>query len=292
MIIMSEPTQLPTSPTLASTVADLRLCVAGWRAQRERVAMVPTMGALHAGHLDLVRLARTHADRVVVSIFVNPAQFAPHEDFDSYPRTLEADMAKLAPLDVDAVFAPNAREMYPAGFATRIVPEGAALGLETVFRPHFFGGVTTVVCKLLLSALPDFAVFGEKDYQQLAVVRQMVRDLNIPTTIIGAPTTRADDGLALSSRNAYLDARERAAAPVLHDTLNAIATAVRGGAAIAPTLAEGEARIRAAGFRGVDYLALCDAETLAPLDTLTPAPARLLVAAWIGRTRLIDNIAV
>src|SRR3954466_15049234 len=192
-------------PKIAKTVAELRRQVARWRDEGETVALVPTMGALHEGHLALVRLARRRADRVVVSIFVNPAQFAPNEDFSNYPRTWEADIAALSQLSVDAIWTPSVATMYPDGFATRIVPGGPALaGLEDKFRPHFFGGVCTVVAKLLLQVAPDFATFGEKDYQQLKVVTAIARDLDIPTKIIGLPTMREKDGLALSSRNAYL----------------------------------------------------------------------------------------
>src|SRR5262245_48382410 len=202
------------------TVPTLRSAVAQWRKRGERIALVPTMGALHAGHLALVRAARRRARRVVVSIFVNPAQFAPHEDFGSYPRTLKTDLAALTKLRVDLVWAPDADEMYPDGFATRIVPEGPAnVGLEDAFRPHFFGGVATVVAKLLLQVAPQFAMFGEKDFQQLKVVTAMARDLDIPVKIVGVPTVRERDGLAMSSRNAYLSARERAIAPTLHRVL-------------------------------------------------------------------------
>ncbi len=200
-------------------IADLRARIAGWRAAGERVALVPTMGALHAGHLDLVRAGKAKAGRVVVSIFVNPKQFAPHEDFGRYPRDIEGDLAKLKGVGADLVWAPEASEIYPEEFATRIEVSGAAQGLETDFRPHFFGGVATVCCKLFSAATPDFATFGEKDYQQLCVVRQMVRDLNLPLSILSVATAREADGLALSSRNQYLSAEERAIAPVLHQTI-------------------------------------------------------------------------
>src|SRR6478752_6101852 len=200
-------------PQVLRTLAALRAWISRARSKREAIALVPTMGALHAGHLALVRLARRRADRVVVSIFVNPAQFAPNEDFGSYPRTWDADVAALSELKVDAIWAPSVATMYPAGFAAKIVPGGPALaGLEDKFRPHFFGGVCTVVAKLLLQVAPDFATFGEKDYQQLKVVTAMARDLDIPTKIVGLPTVREEDGLAMSSRNAYLSAKERAVA--------------------------------------------------------------------------------
>ena len=212
------------------TVAALRARVAAWRAAGDAVALVPTMGALHEGHLALARAAAERAKRVVVSIFVNPAQFAPNEDFSTYPRDEAADMAKLASVGVDAVFAPDVAEMYPPGFATSITVAGPALGLESDFRPHFFGGVATIVAKLLLSCLPDAALFGEKDYQQLIVVRRMVADLAIPTEIVGLPTIREPDGLALSSRNAYLSPAERKLAPRLFAILNETALGIRGQA--------------------------------------------------------------
>ena len=285
-------------PAVVRTVADLRARVAAWRRAGETVAMIPTMGALHEGHLALVRDGQARADHVVISIFVNPTQFAPTEDFGSYPRTEARDVEALTGLGADLVFAPNAVEMYPEGFATRIEPAGAALGLETAFRPHFFGGVATVVAKLLIACLPDCAIFGEKDFQQLAVVRQMVRDLGIPVEIVGAPTVRETDGLALSSRNAYLSAEERAAAPILHAVMTEAAARIRAGEPVAPVLRDGEARIAAAGFRQIDYLTLRDARSLAPVEAIPAGedaagrPLRMLVAAWIGRTRLIDNIAV
>ena len=250
------------------------------------------MGALHAGHVALVQLARRKADRVVVSIFVNPAQFAPHEDFSAYPRNLETDLAKLTELKVDLVWAPTVQEMYPEGFATRIVPEGPALvGLEDAFRPHFFGGVATVVAKLLAQVLPDIAVFGEKDYQQLKVITRMARDLDLPRKIIGAPTVREHDGLALSSRNAYLSAAERALAPTLHRVLADCAARFAAGVPFETVLAAGRSTIQRAGFV-VDYLEARHAETLAPIAALEAGPVRLLVAAKIGSTRLIDNIGV
>ena len=265
-----------------------------WREQSrgKSIALVPTMGALHNGHLTLVRYARRKCDRVVVSIFVNPAQFAPHEDFGSYPRTWEADAAALKALKVDAIWAPKMATMYPDGFATKIAPGGPALaGLEDKFRPHFFGGVCTVVAKLLLQVRPDIATFGEKDYQQLKVVTAMARDLDIATKIAGVPTVREKDGLAMSSRNAYLSADERAAAPTLHRVLKACAASLKKGAPLARTLMEAEAEIELAGF-AVDYLEARHAETLAPVTSIKDGPMRLLVAAKIGRTRLIENIAV
>ena len=281
-----------SKPQVIRAVAPLRAWVSRVRAKGETVALVPTMGALHKGHLALVRLARRRADHVVVSIFVNPTQFGPTEDFSSYPRTWDADIAALSQLSVDAIWAPNVASMYPEGFATRIVPGGPAIaGLEDKFRPHFFGGVCTVVAKLLLQVAPDFATFGEKDYQQLKVVTAMARDLDIPTKIIGLPTVRERDGLAMSSRNAYLSADERTIAPTLYRLLQECAAQLKIGQSLAELLGEGEAEIERAGF-SVDYLEARHAETLAKIATIADGPVRLLVAAKLGRTRLIDNVAV
>lgn len=271
-------------------IADLRARIAGWRAAGERVALVPTMGALHAGHLDLVRAGKAKAGRVVVSIFVNPKQFAPHEDFGRYPRDIEGDLAKLKDVGADLVWAPEASEIYPEEFATRIEVSGAAQGLETDFRPHFFGGVATVCCKLFSAATPDFATFGEKDYQQLCVVRQMVRDLNLPLSILSVATAREADGLALSSRNQYLSAEERAIAPVLHQTILEIAKTVADPKAVATLEKVAAEKILESGFAKVDYVAVRDAETLSAWKP--ERQGRVLVAAWLGKTRLIDNIAV
>jgi pantoate--beta-alanine ligase len=269
----------------------LRRQTAGWRKAGESFGLVPTMGALHEGHLDLVRLAKSQCARAVVSIFVNPAQFAPHEDFDRYPRDEAGDLDKLKRVGCDLVWSPDRSVMYPEGFATRIVPAGAADGLESDFRPHFFGGVATVCCKLFTQVGPDIAVFGEKDYQQLAVVRQMVRDLDLPLRIVGLPTVREADGLAMSSRNAYLTPDERAIAPALNRVITQVAEAAASGDVIAAAVAGGKADLEAAGFK-VDYLEVRDAVTLAPLTTDPDGPLRVLVAAWLGKTRLIDNIGV
>jgi len=256
------------------------------------VALVPTMGALHAGHLALVRRARQRAERVFVSIFVNPTQFAPHEDLAAYPRTFAEDLAALAREGVNLVWAPSAEVMYPDGFATRVVPEGAAkVGLEDAFRPHFFGGVATVVAKLFLQCRPDFAFFGEKDFQQLKVVARMARDLDLPVRVVGIPTVREPDGLAMSSRNAYLTREERKVAPTLYRALSLCAGRIGSGSAIAPALAEGRKTIEQAGF-ALDYLEARHAETLAPLAADADRPIRLLAAAKLGKTRLIDNIGV
>ncbi len=285
-------TKKSAQPQVLRNLAPLRAWISRARSTGKTVALVPTMGALHAGHLGLVRLARRRADRVVVSIFVNPAQFAPNEDYGSYPRTWDADVMALSQLSVDAIWAPSVATMYPDGFATKIAPGGPALaGLEDKFRPHFFGGVCTVVAKLLLQVAPDFATFGEKDYQQLKVVTAMARDLDIPTKILGLRTLREKDGLAMSSRNAYLSPAERRAAPTLHRVLMECAVRLKARQSIAATLAESEAQIESAGF-AVDYLEVRHAETLAPITSIANGPTRLLVAARLGRTRLIDNIGV
>ena len=285
-------TKKSAQPQVLRNLAPLRAWISRARSTGKTVALVPTMGALHAGHLGLVRLARRRADRVVVSIFVNPAQFAPNEDYGSYPRTWNADVMALSQLGVDAIWAPSVATMYPDGFATKIAPGGPALaGLEDKFRPHFFGGVCTVVAKLLLQVAPDFATFGEKDYQQLKVVTAMARDLDIPTKILGLRTLREKDGLALSSRNAYLSPDERRAAPTLYSVLTECAARLKAGHSIAATLAESEAQIESAGF-AVDYLEARHAETLEPITSIANGPTRLLVAARLGRTRLIDNIGV
>lgn len=265
--------------------------MAPFRAAGDRVALVPTMGALHAGHLALVREARRRARRVVVSIFVNPTQFAPNEDFGSYPRRFRADLKVLAETGADLVWAPTPAVMYPDGFATRIVPEGAACaGLEDTYRPHFFGAVATVVAKLFLQVTPDYALFGEKDYQQLRVVTQMARDLDLALKVVGVKTVREKDGLALSSRNGYLSPAERAVAPVLYRVLRESAARIRKGEPSAQVVDDSRGAITRAGF-ALDYLEARHASTLAPVVSRKD-PIRLLVAAKIGTTRLIDNIAV
>jgi pantoate--beta-alanine ligase len=282
----------PPAPILRlADVPALRAQVRAWRAAGEGVALVPTMGALHEGHLSLVRQAQASSRRVVVSIFVNPTQFGPNEDFSRYPRVLEADLALLAEIGADAAFLPDVATMYPPGFATTVTVTGLTEVLCGPLRPGHFAGVATVVTKLLLQCLPDRAVFGEKDFQQLQVIRRAARDLDIPVAIEGAPTLREPDGLALSSRNRYLSDEERRVAPAMHAVLQRVAEAVRGGAATAPALAEGRAALEAAGFGPVQYLSVNDAETLAPLERVE-SPARVLAAAYHGRTRLIDNVAV
>ncbi|HJU31790.1 MAG TPA: pantoate--beta-alanine ligase [Hyphomicrobiaceae bacterium] len=274
------------------TLEALRAQVAAWRTAGETIALVPTMGALHEGHLALVRLARQSCRHVVVSIFVNPTQFAPHEDFSRYPRDEAGDLAKLAGVGCDAVWSPDRALMYPDTFATRVVPSGAADGLESDTRPHFFGGVATVCCKLFMQVQPDAAVFGEKDYQQLCVIRQMVRDLDLPLRIVAAPTVRAPDGLALSSRNAYLTPQQRATAPLLHRALTEVADAVRGGGSHGEATSAARLALRRAGFDPIDYVEVRDAGTLAPPAAGAGRPLRVLAAAWLGKTRLIDNIGV
>jgi pantoate--beta-alanine ligase len=279
-------------PPVVRTLPALRRALARYQTRGETIALVPTMGALHTGHLALVRVAKRRANHVVVSIFVNPAQFAPHEDFSTYPRTFATDLAALAKLEVDLVWAPSVDVMYPEGFSTKIVPAGPATAkLEDAFRPHFFGGVSTVVAKLFLQVTPDFAIFGQKDYQQLRVITAMAKDLDIPVKVIGAPTMREKDGLAMSSRNAYLSADERKVAPTLHRVLKECATAIDDGKPIASTLLAGRATIERAGF-ALDYLEARHVETLAPVASIKNGPVRLLLAAKIGKTRLIDNIAV
>jgi pantoate--beta-alanine ligase len=276
-------------PAIATTVADLRRTLEPWR--KTGVALVPTMGALHDGHLALVTAAKQRTPHVAVSIFVNPTQFAPHEDFNSYPRTLEADREKLSHANASLIFAPFAREMYPEGFATTVSVKGPAVGLETDFRPHFFDGVATIVAKLLIAAAPDYAMFGEKDFQQLLVIRRMVRDLNLPVEIIAVPIAREADGLAMSSRNAYLTPPERLVAGQLNRVMKDVISRIAQGTSVVEAQAYGAAALKQAGFDSVDYVAVRDVETLAPL-TAMQRPARLLAAARIGKTRLIDNMPV
>ncbi|MGZ5938608.1 MAG: pantoate--beta-alanine ligase [Rhizomicrobium sp.] len=279
------------TPEIVTTVSDLRARISQWRKAGERVGLVPTMGALHEGHLSLVRETQKHCNRSVASIFVNPAQFAPHEDFDRYPRTLENDSGKLGDAGLDLIFAPSVAEMYPSGFATKIEVGGPSAGLETDFRPHFFAGVATVVAKLLIAALPDYAIFGEKDYQQLLVIRRLTADLGLPIEIAGGAIIREPDGLAMSSRNAYLKPGERKVAGQLNVILKTTTFNVRAGAVIAAAEKLGAEALLKAGFTSVDYVAIRDAATLEKLERLD-RPARILAAAKIGGTRLIDNMAV
>lgn len=269
------------------TIADMRARVAAWKSDGLKIGLVPTMGALHAGHLSLIEeIRRQGADRIIVSIFVNPTQFAAHEDLDTYPRQEAADMAALADTCAHGVFAPSAAEMYPQGFSTTIHLYGPAMGLESEERPHFFGGVALIVCKLLTQSQTDMAIFGEKDYQQLLVIRHMVRDLNLPVEIVAAPIMREADGLAMSSRNVYLTDAQRPIA----GRLNVILQQLAGS-----DLPIGEAEARAAkalleaGFTGVDYATIRDAETLAPVSATTKT-RRALITARLGEVRLLDNM--
>ena len=281
----------------------------GWAADGQTVCLVPTMGNLHDGHLSLLDIAARHGERVITSIYVNPLQFAPHEDFNSYPRTVQADLDKLAATGkCDAVFMPQT--MYGHGHATSITPGGAAEGLESVSRPHFFEGVATVVYQLFVQTAAQKAIFGEKDFQQLRVIQQMVRDLHMGIEVIPAPTVREADGLAMSSRNSYLDDQQRAAAPALYQALQEAAEALRGGdlAGVDKVLADAEAAVLAAGFTKVEYMALCDADRLTPVTRAQKSGADeeladkkgaagceemvLLAAARIGDIRLIDNVLV
>lgn len=280
------------APKILRTVPSLRRALEPYRKTGDGIALVPTMGALHRGHMALVREARRRAKRVVVSIFVNPTQFAPHEDFASYPRSFATDLKALRAANVDAVWAPAVEAMYPNGFATRLAPEGAAkAGLEDEYRPHFFGGVATIVAKLFTQVSPDFAFFGQKDYQQLRVVTQIAKDLDLPVKVIGVPTVREPDGLALSSRNVYLSSAERAVAPMLYKVLKGCASRIKSGEKIDRVLNVGRIEVDLAGF-GLDYLEARHALTLAPVVSLKEGPVRLLIAARLGKTRLIDNVAV
>jgi pantoate--beta-alanine ligase len=285
---------MATNPPLpiVRTVAALREQVRAWRAHGLRIGLVPTMGALHEGHLSLVRQAGGIADRVVVSLFVNPKQFAPTEDLDRYPRQEGRDAELLAGAGAHLLFAPGPAEMYPDGFSTAVSVSGVSEDLEGAFRPQMFGGVATVVSKLLNQAQPDAAVFGEKDYQQLLVIRRMARDLDLPVEIVAGATVREADGLAMSSRNAYLDPAQRRVAGALNRILSEAADRARRGEPVAAIEAEATAAVLAAGFVGVDYVAVRRAEDLGRFEDRADAPARVLAAARLGGARLIDNLAV
>jgi pantoate--beta-alanine ligase len=276
------------------TVADLRRVLDGWRSSGHSIGMVPTMGALHEGHLSLIAQAKARADRVIASLFVNPTQFAPGEDFDAYPRSEARDAALLADAGCDLLFAPSVQEMYAPGFSTTITVSGVSEPLDGQSRPSHFSGVATVVAKLLIQARPDVAVFGEKDYQQLLVIKRLALDLDLPTAIVGAPTVRAEDGLALSSRNAYLTPAEREIAASLNVVLLNLALALSAGEPVAAAEAEALEALTSAGFDAIDYVEARHAETLQRLGPgpIGDAPARVLAAARLGRTRLIDNRAV
>lgn len=272
-------------------IKDLRQQIATWRTEGSRISFVPTMGALHEGHLSLVNLARNHSDKIVVSIFVNPTQFGPNEDFSHYPRTEAQDLYRLNTVKTDMVFLPTVEEMYPAGFTTAVTVKGVSEGLCGAFRPGHFDGVATVVTKLFNMVTPDVVIFGEKDYQQLMVVRQLVRDLNMPVQVIGAPVLRETDGLAMSSRNRYLNSIERKTAAQLYTILSKVAEDIRSQKPVMAALLEGIKQLRGAGFSKVDYMELHNADNLQPMPEYKK-PARLLVAAYMGNTRLIDNIEV
>ncbi|MER8614404.1 pantoate--beta-alanine ligase [Mesorhizobium sp. M1216] len=276
---------------IVRSVARLRQIVAAWRGEGVGIAVVPTMGVLHEGHLSLVRAALEKADRVIVTLFVNPKQFNSQADFAEYPSTEDEDAAKLAPLGAHLLYAPDAEEMYPAAFATTVSVSGVSEGLCGAFRPGHFDGVATVVAKLFLQTSADFGFFGEKDFQQLQLVRRMARDLDIPITIVPCPTVREADGLALSSRNVRLSPAERAVAHKLPSVLLETAERLARGSPVLPTLAEARAAILAAGYREIEYLELRDEADLRPMTSLD-RPARLLVAAWLGGTRLIDNVRI
>ena len=283
---------MATTLKILRSVPSLRRALEPYRKAGASIALVPTMGALHRGHMALVREARRRAKRVVVSIFVNPTQFAPHEDFASYPRSFVTDVKTLRAADVDVIWAPAVEAMYPDGFATRLAPEGPAkAGLEDEFRPHFFGGVATVVAKLFTQVSPDFAFFGQKDYQQLRVVTQMAKDFDLAVKVVGVPTLREPDGLALSSRNVYLSTAERAVAPMLYKVLKGCASRIKSGEKIDRVLNVGRIEVDLAGF-SLDYLEARHALTLAPVASIKEGPVRLLIAARLGKTRLIDNVAV
>jgi len=277
---------------ITRTVAELRRIVKAYRKEDETIGVVPTMGALHDGHIALVQEARRRAGRVVATIFVNPSQFAPTEDLSKYPRTEAADLTRLREAECDVLFAPGVNEVYPEGFTTTVSLEGpAAAGLEDRFRPTHFAGVATIVAKLFTMSGADIALFGEKDYQQLCVVRRMARDLDLPIEVIGVPTIREADGLAMSSRNRFLSPKERGLAPTLHRILQHISETVRSGGDLEGELAKGRIAVEEAGFR-LDYLEARKADDLAPLASPNEAPGRLLVAARLGTTRLIDNISL
>jgi pantoate--beta-alanine ligase len=272
-------------------VESLRSRIHAWRREGLSVALVPTMGALHKGHITLMERAHNMADRVVATIFVNPKQFAPHEDFTAYPRREAEDFEMLAGVGVHLLFAPDVNVMYPPGYATTVSLSGLTDVLDGAHRPGHFDGVATVVTKLLLQALPDIALFGEKDFQQLAVIRRFVADLNIPVDIIGVPTVRDADGLALSSRNVYLTPAERAVAPALYAAITKAAATISSGSEIAKAMDDARAEMLKAGFASVDYVAAHHAETLAPMQS-NAEPGRVLAAARLGSARLIDNVAI
>jgi pantoate--beta-alanine ligase len=279
------------TPPILRSIAELRRTVNSWRKDGATVGLVPTMGALHDGHLSLVRRAREQCSKAVVSIFVNPTQFGPNEDFNRYPRDLTGDANKLATVGADAIFAPEVVEMYPPGAATTVTVSFLTEGLCGPFRPGHFQGVATIVTKLLLQCLPDAAFFGEKDYQQLQVIKQLARDLDVPVRIEPVATYRENDGLAMSSRNAYLKPEERKLAPLVYKVLTAVAAEMKAGGSATAATARGKQELLQAGFARIDYLDVVDASTLKLIEH-AEQPARVAAAAFLGQTRLIDNVPV
>jgi pantoate--beta-alanine ligase len=276
---------------IARSLQGVRASVKKWRRKGHRVALVPTMGSLHEGHLSLIELARKRAGRVVVSIFVNPTQFGPNEDYDAYPRDEAGDWVKAARAKAHLIYAPAVSTIYPDDFSTRVEVIGVTSGLEGASRPRHFAGVTTVVTKLFLQCMPDIAIFGEKDYQQLLAIRQLVRDLDLPIEVLGGPILREEDGLAMSSRNAYLDEHERAIAPRFYGVLREVAKDLAEGRPVHEVTFLGRDWLEGAGFK-VDYLEVRDAATLMPVGQTVTGPSRLLGAVYLGQVRLIDNIPV
>ena len=276
---------------IVRTVAELRSHVSMWRREGLSVALVPTMGSLHAGHLSLMKVGKERSDRVVATIFVNPLQFAPNEDFETYPRREDSDIRKLVQEDIDLLFAPDVSEMYRPNATTTISVGGLTDCLCALSRPGFFDGVATVVTKLLLQALPDIAIFGEKDYQQLLVIKRLATDLDIPVEIIGAPTIREEDGLALSSRNVYLDTKSRSIAPSMYNILTQYASDISNGNDIEKSLQLAKQNMQKSGFEKIEYLDLRSSQTLQACNDIK-RPSRLFAAAWLGSTRLIDNLAI
>ena len=273
------------------SINDMRNVIADWRRTGATVGLVPTMGGVHAGHLSLIRVAGEHSDQVIATLFVNPSQFSLDEDFDAYPRDEDKDLQMFGEAGASLLFAPPIEEIYPAGHVTKVHVEGLSSLLEGKFRPQYLTGVSTVVSKLLIQAMADVAVFGEKDYQQLQVIRRMARDLDIPTVILGAPTIREYDGLAMSSRNRYLSAAERPHAGRLFSAISDIARATAEGADPIPLCNAAERRLIESGFRQVDYITVRDANTLEQYRG-PGTPGRVLAAAWLGKARLIDNVDV
>jgi len=276
---------------IVRTVAEMRSHVSTWRREGLSVALVPTMGSLHAGHLSLMKVGKERSDRVIATIFVNPLQFAPNEDFETYPRREDSDIQKLVEEDIDLLFAPDVNEMYRPDATTTINVGGLTDCLCALSRPGFFDGVATVVTKLLLQALPDIAIFGEKDYQQLLVIKRLATDLDIPVEIIGAPTIREEDGLALSSRNVYLDTKSRSIAPSMYNILNQYASDISNGNDIKKSIQLAKQNMQKSGFEKIEYLDLRSSQTLQACNDIKK-PSRLFAAAWLGSTRLIDNLAI